>query len=82
MIVTKVVGRVVEVGAETVSSTYPRIPNLAATNTIANANGISTATATVHATTIVVHFAVIITLPTTVTTNTNLLASYTRAIEF
>ena len=53
----------------------PITSNNAATNTIANANGISAAHATVHATTIVAPLQFIITLPTTVATNTNLVAS-------
>ena len=58
-----------EAGGSGNSVPHPPITsNNAATNIIANANSISTATATVHATTIVAPLQFIITLPTTIAT--------------
>ena len=59
----------------------PITSNNAATNTIANANGISAATATVHATAIVAPLQSIITLPTTIATNTNLVLNHDYHIQ-
>lgn len=65
----KVVERVMKLGEGTLSLARPQPPNNAVTNTTANAN------------TTIIRIAIIIPLPTTVATNTNLVSNHDCHIQ-